>query len=492
MSLRQKVLHTAQALTTGDRYGSVLSLFVSQLQFNRRSLACQSLALTLLLGVAFQPATVQAQSKKSVPHIASLSPTSGPIDTLVTITGTSFGSTQSSSKVTFQQNIATIERWSATSIVVQVPTGATTGNVVVTVGGRASNGVTFTVSVSVPAPSITSLSPTSGQDGASVTIAGANFGTAQGTVSFNGTLAPVTSWNSSAIVVTVPTGATSGNVIVTAGEVASNGVNFTVLPPSSSGYTMVSTTSPATATPITVLVPNSYSSSVPTPLVIYFHGGGETQTAILTGLLDQYGVTSALINAGYIVAGSASTGIYEYGAQPALDDYVDLYNYVVANYNIGTVLFLSQSDGGLAGLNLFTQWTIPNVVAWAGIFPACNLGWGYALPGAPAYIDPTYGITGANGQTYTNLTTGYDPALKPGLAFRNAYLRFYASPEDTVILKVDNSDVIAAHAASSTLESTVVVCTGDHGDPSCFQPADIVAFYQRALASPPPLSGLVP
>lgn len=228
-----------------------------------------------------------------------------------------------------------------------------------------------------------------------------------------------------------------------------------------SGYTTVSTTSPATATPITVLVPHSYSSSVQTPLVIYFHGGGETQTAIVTGLLNQYGVVSALTNAGFIVAGSASTGIYEYGAQPALDDYVDLYNYVVAHYNIGKVLFLSQSNGGMAGLNLFTQWTIPNVVAWAGIFPNCNLGWFYNdYPGGPGYVNPTYGITGGNGQTYTNLTTGYDPALDPGLAFHNAYLRFYASPEDTVILKVDNSDVIAAHAASSTLESIEVVCMG--------------------------------
>jgi unsaturated rhamnogalacturonyl hydrolase len=40
----------------------------------------------------------------------------------------------------------------------------------------------------------------------------------------------VTSWSGSSIVVTVPAGATSGNVVVTAGGVASNGMNFTVLP----------------------------------------------------------------------------------------------------------------------------------------------------------------------------------------------------------------------------------------------------------------------
>jgi hypothetical protein len=69
-----------------------------------------------------------------------------------------------------------------------VPTGATTGNVVVTVGGLTSNGAPFTVTVP---PSITTLSPTSGPVGTAVTITGANFGATQGTstVAFNGTVA---------------------------------------------------------------------------------------------------------------------------------------------------------------------------------------------------------------------------------------------------------------------------------------------------------------
>ena len=47
--------------------------------------------------------------------------------------------------MTFNGTTATPTSWSATSIVVPVPAGATTGNVVVTVGGVASNGQTFTV-----------------------------------------------------------------------------------------------------------------------------------------------------------------------------------------------------------------------------------------------------------------------------------------------------------------------------------------------------------
>jgi YD repeat-containing protein len=78
--------------------------------------------------------------------ISGLLPTSGPVGTTVTITGSSFGASQGSSIVTFNgTSAATVYSWSASSIEVAVPSGATTGNLVVTVGGVASNGMPFTV-----------------------------------------------------------------------------------------------------------------------------------------------------------------------------------------------------------------------------------------------------------------------------------------------------------------------------------------------------------
>ncbi len=148
----------------------------------------------------------------------------------MTITGTNFGSSQGSGTVSFNGTAASVTSWAATSIAVTVPTGATTGNVVVFANGVNSNGSSFTV---VAAPSITSLSITAGADGAAVTITGTNFGSSQGsgTVSFNGTAASVTSWAATSIAVTVPTGATTGNVVVFASGVNSNGSSFTVLSP---------------------------------------------------------------------------------------------------------------------------------------------------------------------------------------------------------------------------------------------------------------------
>ncbi len=179
-------------------------------------------------GVAF---TVTAPG----PSISSLSPTSGPVGTLVTITGANFGASQGTSTVTFNGTAATPSSWSATGITVPVPVGATTGNVIVTVGGVASNGVSFTVP---PTPTINSLSPSSGQIGASVTITGTNFGTTQGTstVTFNGVSATASNWSSTSLTVSVPI-TTTGNVVVTVGGVPSNAVSFTVLPPSITSLT---------------------------------------------------------------------------------------------------------------------------------------------------------------------------------------------------------------------------------------------------------------
>jgi YD repeat-containing protein len=162
------------------------------------------------------------------PSISSLTPATGPVNTVVTIAGSGFGIPQGTSVVKFNGTVATPTSWSDSSIVVPVPAGATTGPATIVAGGTTSNGVTFTVS---PGPSITSLSPASGAAGTAVTISGQNFGASQGSsaVRFNGAAAAVTSWSNTSIGVTVPNVATTGQVTVTINGQASNGSAFTVI-----------------------------------------------------------------------------------------------------------------------------------------------------------------------------------------------------------------------------------------------------------------------
>ena len=77
-------------------------------------------------------------------------------------------------------------------------------------------------------PLISSINPNSGSVGTEVAISGSNFGTSEGTVTFNGVDAAITSWSDTQIETTVPSDATTGPVVVhTSDGKDSNGVTFT-------------------------------------------------------------------------------------------------------------------------------------------------------------------------------------------------------------------------------------------------------------------------
>ncbi len=215
----------------------------------------------LATGVAAGTATIQATlgsvagstgltvTATTTPTITTISPTSGPEGTLVTVTGTNFGTTQGSSVIKFNGLIAAVTTWSNTQITVAVPRGATTGNVAVIVNGVASNGKTFTVTGAL---TITAISPTSGPEGTLVTVTGTNFGATQGTstLKFNGLVTAVTTWSNTQITVAVPKGATTGNVAVLVNKVASNGKTFTVT--GALTITSISPTSGAVGATVTI------------------------------------------------------------------------------------------------------------------------------------------------------------------------------------------------------------------------------------------------
>jgi YD repeat-containing protein len=203
------------------------------------------------------------------PSVTSVTPNRGPKSTVVHIVGTNFGATQGGSSVKFNGVTATqINSWGSTAIDALVPATASTGPATVTVGGAASNGVTFTVT---PSPSITSLTPNAANVGQSVTIAGqyflANQSDGASTVKFNGTAASVSTWSDTSISTTVPAGATTGNVVVTVSGNASNGSAFTVYVP-----TITSLSPSAAAIGQTVTVNGSHFLATQGASTVKFNG----------------------------------------------------------------------------------------------------------------------------------------------------------------------------------------------------------------------------
>ncbi len=181
------------------------------------------------------------------PVISSFAPTSGVVGTSVTLTGSHF---TGATAVAFNGTAASYTVNSDTQITTTVPSGATSGPVSVTgPGGKATSSSSFTVTVSAPAPVISSFAPTSGVVGTSVTLTGSHF-TGATAVAFNGTAASYTVNSDTQITTTVPSGATSGPVSVTGpGGKATSSSAFTVTTGGGSGSTYYVSTSGSDANP---------------------------------------------------------------------------------------------------------------------------------------------------------------------------------------------------------------------------------------------------
>jgi hypothetical protein len=132
------------------------------------------------LSVTGAVTTTPPPSPAGAPTISSLSPASASPGTVVTITGTGFN-TQTSGNNIFLSGIGLPVTSSADGMHLSftVPAGFGSGAYSIVVRNRTtgldSSPASFTITAPAPAPTITSVSPTSGAIGSSLTITGTNF-----------------------------------------------------------------------------------------------------------------------------------------------------------------------------------------------------------------------------------------------------------------------------------------------------------------------------
>ncbi len=200
------------------------------------------------------------------PQIDSITPTSGKPGDVMIITGRYFGPSRATSEVRISGVSPTSSdyvEWTDTRISVTIPDEATSGIVyVITRNGR-SGGLLFINRDQIPVlasgpskpgePYVSSIQPMAAQVGDAITISGMNFGLEKGEskvyftwgagsvsspssgIDLVGMLAArdynmdYISWSDREIVLRVPDGAASGNVLVTSDKGQSNSVYFEVL-----------------------------------------------------------------------------------------------------------------------------------------------------------------------------------------------------------------------------------------------------------------------
>jgi hypothetical protein len=215
-----------------------------------------------------------------------------------------------------------------------------------------------------------------------------------------------------------------------------------------------------------LLLPPGLDDDAGAPLVIYHHGRGEDWDTIEAGLLAPQ-FSCALGASGYMVASSHAHGD-NWGSEPAIADYVALYATIAARRRVRGVMFISVSMGGLTGLVTLGRGLIPDVRAWAGIYPVTNLGHVYFDDDRYSrQIERAYDGHPAPEQ---------DPMTIDPAAFRGVPMLIWASPEDTRVSTADNTERFLERLGHPSTARWIVT-KGEHGDPSNFDPEAMIHFF---------------
>ena len=209
----------------------------------------------------------------AAPTVTNISPSSGPTGggTSVTITGTNFNGTTAVKFGATSATGATIN--SNTQITATAPAGSGTVDITVTTTGGTSITSAADQYTYVAAPTLTSVSPNSGNTagGTSVTLTGTNF-TGATSVSFGGIAATgVTVVNATTITATTPAhsaGAVNVAVTTPSGTTAPN-----------SSYTFIAP-NPPVADAVSVTVAANSSNN---PITLNLSGGVATSVAVASG-----------------------------------------------------------------------------------------------------------------------------------------------------------------------------------------------------------------
>lgn len=205
-------------------------------------------------------------------------------------------------------------------------------------------------------------------------------------------------------------------------------------------------------------------------VVLYTHGSGETADNSF-GDPGKQETLAALLDAGYALAASDAHG-NNWGNPASERDYVRLVG-ALRRRGLRDVYVLALSMGGFNGLQVLDR---VRVRAWAGIFIACDLASIEELGQYSEDIRAAYGLD-------------EDAPAAPAIRGRSPVevdvprglpMRFWASPEDTVVPKGPNTDACAEEARRDGARVEVTTARGEHTDPSHYDAQGILRLFASA------------
>ena len=325
--------------------------------------------------------------------IASITPAQGGIDKEVTITGQYL----TGAVIKFFNNITAtkVGTGTDTQVVVKVPGGATTGKINITT----SAGITTSVNdfQVLPAPAISSFTPTGGSVGTSITISGTNLQYNPEVRFFNNLVGSIKSIAANQIVVDVPVGATTGKISVKTDAVVnaiSSPTDFVVL-----GKPTITAIAPASGTINEKVIITG--TNLTNALSVSFDG-------VTTSTFISSSATSIEVRVPASVNGTTSRSI---------------------NVNVKTVVDNSNNQTfSLLGTPVISKLSPNNnPAAWAFLIEGTNLNAVKKLS-----LDskiPTIGVNGIDLKAFNYITTKVPDDLKP-LTNQSKVLKLFYTSDD--------------------------------------------------------------
>jgi pimeloyl-ACP methyl ester carboxylesterase len=195
-------------------------------------------------------------------------------------------------------------------------------------------------------------------------------------------------------------------------------------------------------------------------LVVFLHGWGQTRWSLLSRH-EEASVAHAVSEAGFTVLAADADG-KAWGDAASIEDYRRLIDRTQRRYGLRDVFLMGESMGGLATMQLARL--LPDVQAATAWFPVCDI----RTMRQPRFQDTIRAAwRGHSRSAISPVRVGATPLL------------VWASPADTVVDAATNAAVCVAEAKAAGAPVTYFRTTGEHGDPSNYQPGTIVQFFEK-------------
>ncbi|GAA2754199.1 alpha/beta hydrolase family protein [Amnibacterium kyonggiense] len=205
-----------------------------------------------------------------------------------------------------------------------------------------------------------------------------------------------------------------------------------------------------------VIVPKTSNGG----LVVFLHGWGQTRWSLLSRR-EEASVAHAIGDAGFTVLAADADG-KAWGDPASLADYRSLIERTQARYRLHDVFLMGESMGGLATMQLAR--TLPDVRAATAWFPVCDIR---------TMREPRFQAT------IRDAWRGRSRAPISPVRVGDTPLMVWASPADTVVTAATNAAVCVAEAKAAGASVTYIQTSGEHGDPSNYDPAAVVRFFEK-------------